>query len=250
MMASIRKQPFGYWIVCGEIVPHEGEVETVRWIFDSYLAGASYSTLVGALQERGVPYDVGKDWNKNMVARILEDRRYIGVGEFPPILAEDLFNVVQAYRQERVAPRQQTPSQKELRRLCGGKPPAWVEGQVMGVLNSLIQNPDIISYSADAVERDEITELRQKLDDAIHSPPVEEAQIRSIAMQLAALRLNAIGMEEYETIHLQSLFRGRNLMTTLDQELLHESVRQVTYIDGVVSVLLKNKQLLKGGPVR
>lgn len=39
-------------------------------------------------------------------------------------------------------------------------------------------------------------------------------------------------------------------MTTLDQELLHESVRQVTYIDGVVSVLLKNKQLLKGGPVR
>lgn len=62
--------------------------------------------------------------------------------------------------------------------------------------------------------------------------------------------MNAIGMEEYETIHLQSLFRGRNLMTTLDQELLHESVRQVTYIDGVVSVLLKNKQLLKGGPVR
>ena len=36
MMASIRKQPFGYWIVCGEIVPHEGEVETVRWIFDSF----------------------------------------------------------------------------------------------------------------------------------------------------------------------------------------------------------------------
>lgn len=77
MMASIRKQPFGYWIVCGESVPHEGEVETVRWIFDSYLAGASYSTLVGALQERGVPYDVGKDWNKNMVARILEDRRLL-----------------------------------------------------------------------------------------------------------------------------------------------------------------------------
>ena len=86
MMASIRKQPFGYWIVCGEIVPHEGEVETVRWIFDSYLAGASYSTLVGALQERGVPYDVGKDWNNALSQSILEDRRYIGVGEFPLFL--------------------------------------------------------------------------------------------------------------------------------------------------------------------
>lgn len=249
-MASIRKQPFGYRIVCGETVPHEIEAETVRWIYDSYLAGATYSTLVGALQERGVLYDVGKDWNKNMVARILEDRRYIGAGDFPHILAKDLFDAVQTYRKERVAPHQQTPSQKELRRLCGGKPPAWVEGQVLGVLNSLIQNPNIISYSAEAVERDETTELRQKLDDAIRSPPVEEAQIRSIAIQLAAMQLNAIGMEEYETIHLQSLFRGRNLMTTLDQELLHESVQQVTYIDGIVSVLLKNQQLLKGGPVR
>lgn len=64
-MATNRKQPFGYRIVCGEIVPHESEAATVQWIFATYLAGASYSTLVGALQERGVPYDTGKPWNKN-----------------------------------------------------------------------------------------------------------------------------------------------------------------------------------------
>ena len=71
-MATNRKQPFGYRIVCGEIVPHESEAATVQWIFATYLAGASYSTLVGALQERGVPYDTGKPWNKNIVGLKLQ----------------------------------------------------------------------------------------------------------------------------------------------------------------------------------
>ena len=71
-----------------------------------------------------------------------------------------------------------------------------------------------------------------------------------MAVHLATLRLDAIGVEEYETKRLQSLFQARNLMTKLDRELLHESVRKVTYIDGVVSVLLKNQQLLKGGAVK
>ena len=67
-----------------------------------------------------------------------------------------------------------------------------------------------------------------------------------MAVHLASLQLNVIGVEEYETKRLQNLFRGQSLLTKLDQELLRESVRKVTYIDGVVSVLLKNRQLVKG----
>ena len=71
-----------------------------------------------------------------------------------------------------------------------------------------------------------------------------------MALHLATLRLNAIGTEKYETMRLQSLFRTQNLMSKLDRELLHESVRKVTYTNGVVSVLLKNQQLLKGEAVK
>lgn len=249
-MAGNRKQPFGYRILCGKIVPYENEAETVQWIFETYVAGATYSALVEALQDRGVPYDARKPWNKNMVARILEDRRYIGTSEFPPILKREQFEASQVIKQKRVPPRYQTPAQKELRRLCGSTPPSWVEGQVLGVLNCLIENPDMISYTAESAEKAEISALRRQLDDALHSPPVEEAQIRSMAVHLATLRMNAIGAQEYETKRLQSLFKGRKPLTELDQELLHESVRKVTYIDGVVSVLLKNQQLLKGGAVK
>lgn len=249
-MAGNRKQPFGYRILCGKIVPYENEAETVQWIFETYVAGATYSALAEALQDRGVPYDARKPWNKNMVARILEDRRYIGTSVFPPILKREQFEASQVTKQKRVPPRYQTPAQKELRRLCGSTPPSWVEGQVLGVLNCLIENPDMISYIAESAEKAEISALRRQLDDALHSPPVEEAQIRSMAVHLATLRMNAIGAQEYETKRLQSMFKGRKPLTELDQELLHESVRKVTYIDGVVSVLLKNQQLLKGGAVK
>lgn len=249
-MASNRKQPFGYQIVCGEVIPHESEAETVRWIFATYLAGATYSALVASLQERGVPYDGGKPWNKNMVARILEDRRYVGEGGFPQILKQEQFDASQVSKQERLPPRYQTPAQKELRRLCGSTPPSWVEGQVLGVLNCLIESPDMISYTAERGDETEIDALRRQLDTALHSPPVEEAQIRSMAVHLAVLRLNAIGVEEYETKRLQSLFRAQNLMMELDREMLHESVRKVTFVDGVVSVLLKNQQILKGEAVK
>jgi len=72
-MAGNRKQPFGYRMEFGEYTPHPAEAETVRWIYQTYLAGASYQELVEALQERGIAYDEGKLWNKNMVARILEE---------------------------------------------------------------------------------------------------------------------------------------------------------------------------------
>ena len=72
-MAGNRKQPFGYRMEFGEYTPHPAEAETVRRIYQTYLAGASYQELVEALQERGIAYDEGKLWNKNMVARILEE---------------------------------------------------------------------------------------------------------------------------------------------------------------------------------
>ena len=136
-MGSNRKRSFGYKMEFGEIVLHPAEAETVRWIYDSYLAGASYNALVDKLRERGIPYDGDKPWNKNMAARILADCRYTGEGGFPSIIPKGQFQMVQVRRQERTTPCQKSPAQKELRKLCGGSPPAWVERQVLGLLNRL-----------------------------------------------------------------------------------------------------------------
>ena len=51
-MGSNRKRPFGYRMELGESVLHPAEAETVRWLYDSYLAGASYNALVDKLEKK------------------------------------------------------------------------------------------------------------------------------------------------------------------------------------------------------
>lgn len=95
-----RKQPFGYKMELGEIVPQPQEAETVRSIYLQYLAGASFKQLAEQLQTENVPYDVDKPWNKNMVARVLEDERYIGERNFPALIPTEQFHAAQERRKE------------------------------------------------------------------------------------------------------------------------------------------------------
>ncbi|MFR2333098.1 MAG: hypothetical protein ACLS63_09375 [Flavonifractor plautii] len=141
-----------------------------------------------------------------------------------------------------------SPAQKELRKLCGGSPPAWVERQVLGLLNRLIQHPERITCPVLEDEPPpEVKKLRRGLDELLHRPPVDEVQTRDLAFRLADLQLNAIGPEEYETLRLRRLFQGWAPMAELEQELLHQSVRRIAVSNGTVTVLLKNNQTLEGG---
>ena len=77
-MAGNRKLPFSYRMEMGKVVMHPKEALTVQYIFQQYSLGASYSELLRHLREQDVEYDQDRLWNKNMVARILENRKYIG----------------------------------------------------------------------------------------------------------------------------------------------------------------------------
>ena len=95
-----RKQPFGYRMTLGEITILPEEAETVRSIYLQYIAGASFKQLAEQLQAEDVLYDEDKSWNKNMVARILEDDRYIGKKEFPALITAEQFDAAQKRRKE------------------------------------------------------------------------------------------------------------------------------------------------------
>ena len=247
-MINNRKQPFGYQMEFGACIPQPAESETVRWIYQTYLAGASYQTLVEALQERGVAYSGGKLWNKNMVARVLEDERYIGTDRYPAILLEEQFRSAQERRRDRAVPVRKTPAQLELRRLCGSSPPAWVEQQTLALLNRLIRDPEsIVPGRTEVEEPAEARRLRRELDEMLHTPPVDDKRAREIAFQIAGCRLNTVGSEEYETLRLQRLYRKHSLIEKLEQELLRESVQQIKYRGRGIQVRLKNGQIIEGG---
>jgi hypothetical protein len=102
--------PFGYRVRNGETVPCSEEADAVRLIFASYLRGESYLAIAENMTELGIRYHEGKDaWNKHMVKRILENRRYAGADGYPAIVPADDFESVRRVCKEKTANRRETP---------------------------------------------------------------------------------------------------------------------------------------------
>lgn len=241
-----RKQPFGYKMEFGEIVPQPQEAETVRSIYLQYLAGASFKQLAERLQTEDVPYDGDKPWNKNMVARILEDDRYIGEKHFPVLIPTEQFHAAQERRKEMRPAYKQTPAQKELRKLCGGIVPDSVARKVLKILNQVVDDPQLIKIESSGVPTTEdIRRRRLELDKLLQTPPVDEEIARQKAMELAVLTLVSVEMEEYEAHRLRSIFGKQTKLRDLDANLLKQGVRKIECCGDNVRVVLKNNQVLE-----
>lgn len=94
-----RYVSFGYEITDGKYAVIENEKKIVENIFGLYLNGKSFSEISDRMNEAGVPYNNdGRLWNKNMIKRVIENRRYIGEKGFPQIIADDTFNAAEKIR--------------------------------------------------------------------------------------------------------------------------------------------------------
>lgn len=89
-MLKNRNIPFGYCITNGEYYVNEQEAEAIRQIFARYIGGDSLKTIAAQMT---VPYNTCKTvWNKNMVSRVLENRRYLGENGYPAIISQEDFD--------------------------------------------------------------------------------------------------------------------------------------------------------------
>lgn len=245
-MASKRKMVFGYRMEFGDIVPSPNEADTVRYIYTRYLAGASFQCLANELNQKALPYHTGKSWNKNMVARILEDDRYIGEKEFPALIPTKQFHAAQERRKEMRPEYKQTPAQKELRKLCGGTVPDSVARKVLKILNQMVDDPQIIKIETSGVPTTEdIRRLQQKLDTLLQTPPVDADTARQKALEVASLKLASVKTEEYESHRLRGVFETHPKMDALDAALLKQSLRKIECHGDTVCLLLKNGQWLE-----
>lgn len=245
-MAGNRKLPFGYRMELGEIVVHPQEASVVSDIFRQYILGASYKVLVEQLRKQAVPYDHGRLWNKNMVARILEDKRYTGAAGWPVLIAGDEYCRAVEKRSGKVAPPQITGAQKVLRRLSGGSAAKDLEKRVLRLLNRLITEPEIITAPQSAAAGSSwITELQLSLEYELGQQPVNEDAAEHLVMEIASAQYNLISNQEYETERLRRLFTRYPLMETLDTELLGASVSAIKITGRKISVWLKNGQVLE-----
>ena len=225
-----RKQPFGYKMSRGEIVIQEAEAKLVQEIFHRYIAGESLNELTEALRQQDIPYDEGRLWNKNMIARILADTRYTGEKEYPKLIDEEL--------------PKKTEAQKVLRKLCGTPPSERVEQSVTDLLNGLANCPERIRHQrspAPAIH----SKTQEALDNTLEQQPIDEDSAKVLILRLAAEQYAALGDEEYETNRLRRLFSAFECVAELNADLLKSTVSEVLVTRQNVKLRLKNGQVIE-----
>lgn len=236
-----RKQPFGYKIAMGEVVLHTEEARVVQQIFKQYLMGESLQRLADTLQEQGIVYDDGRSWNKNAIARILEDARYVGEKGYPKLIGQEQLQAVAEKRAQKAAPPQKTGLQKVLRKLCTKSISATVERQVAALLNGLLQTPALIEQPLRCQSRN-ASSAQTELDEILEQQPIDEEHAKSLILKIAAEQYEALGDEEYETLRLRRLLTAA---TEPSAELLKNTVSEVVVEQRRVRLRLKNGQVIE-----
>lgn len=240
-MASNRKLPFGYKLEKGVVINHPVEHGEVQYIYAEYEVGATFQMLADEMQKKGIPYDGSKPWNKNMIARILADPRYIGMEGYPQLITERQFYAIAERREKRSTPSQKTPMQKYLKRQYGIDAAEDVESGIKTLLGSLSKNPQQIAIPITQPDTcADVKALQNQMNTLLKAMPVDEVQAKQTAMRLAEAQYEAFGNAEYETLRLRHIFQ-RN---TDDTELLRQTITEVTAENGAIHIRLRNQQTM------
>ena len=251
-MAKYRKFPFGYRMEFGKMVIDPDESGWVVYIFEQYMLGESIKRIADVLCGTGIRYDADKLWNKNMVARILQDRRYTGDDRYPPIIDICFFQQVDQKRNKKVVGSKVTQAQKILKKKSDGRITSHLEHEVIYLLNGLAGKPERIEIpSSLAKDNVRAKALQTELEELLGMLPVDETQAIQKLMETTIAMYEAIDPREYETQRLKWLFGGEQIRTELDANLLDQCVSAVTVDSmGKVKIRLKNDQIVERGKVQ
>lgn len=267
-----RKLPFGYCLRDGQVREEEQEAGMVRLIFRRYGEGASYGKLVDELNATGCPYAPSRPWNKNMVARVLQDGRYIGRDSFPQIIPPESFRRATAAKPD-VSGTANHSEIKDIRVLArcarchepmrrmrknDWRCPHCTEAHakirdknlilcVTQLLRHLREHPEIIAPAPASNGDSEAVQVAQEgLAHELERTEFDEAAAKAQVIALASARFNALGSGDYETMRLRHLLDSATPCDDLDTALLRQTASAVLiHPSGAVSLKLRNGQTLE-----
>ena len=269
---AIRRLPFGYHIRDGQIQVEENEAQIVRMIFDRYTEHPSYNRLASELNDQDIPYVPGKPWNKNMVARVLQDERYLGSSAYPQIVTPESFQRAKAAKPD-VSGTADCAEIKDIRilarcGLCYGpmrreRKDRWHCPQCMDspasikdnhlilcvdrLLRGLIEQPETVPPSPAVSADDEaIQRAQDDFTQELDKPEFDESAATAKALSLAAAKFNALGSEDYETMRIRYILASAEQHDRLNIVLLRQIASAILiYPTGAVSLKLKNSQIVE-----
>lgn len=280
-MKKNRYLPFGYHIQNGSLCIHEAEAAVVRQVFEDYQSGTSYRRIAEQLTAKNVPYMENRtDWNKHMVKRMLENSRYCGRDDFPPILPVDTFGAVAALIGQKS---QGEPLSEELDSIrskavcgaCGAKYKrdgrsknyeAWCcsgEGRiapkritdqallegVTAILNMIIREPRLLELSSPHRENYslDVARTENQINRELEKSEVDSDYTKLLIFGCAAAKYEACAdtEPEYLTRRLLAIFEKQPLLDAFSIPLFENTVKQVVVdADGSLWLRMINGKLI------
>lgn len=246
-MGSNRKQPFGYRIEGGKLATHPEEEQWVVHIFCRYNGGASFQEVADEMNAVGFPYEQGKDWNKNMISRILADCRYAGEKGYPVIIEWNQFSLAAQRRSVKQCQRQLTPVQKLLKKKCSCKVTPRIEQAVLSLLNDLTLYPEQIATPKTPIgTASQLETYKAELEALIRQLPVDEKRTQEKLIDVAEIMYEIIDSREYETYRMRRFFRSEELRTELNTEIIAKNISRIWITEtGTIAIKLKNEQVME-----
>lgn len=233
----------------GRVVIDSAERSWVLHLFSRYNMGVSIRELTEFMNNTAVRYDSGKLWNKNMVARILADTRYLGDNGFPAVIDAAVFLDAEEKRKKKAPSVQKTDAQTVLRRKCGCRITPHIEHEVLYLLNCLVRSPERIATPQTPRKHSQrLDMLKAELEELISQLPVDEERTRQVLQEIAAEMYADIDPREYETQRMRRAFQKEEPRSELDANLIAMNISAVLVAsNGKVKIRLKNDQIVERG---
>lgn len=268
-----RSIPFGYQYQNGVLAAHPQESQTVQAVFTAYLSGEPLSKIAAHLTAKLVEYLPGCwHWDKARVKRILDNTKYIGNGEYPPIIKEKDFQM--AHQQKESANTNRQPVDEDVKLFkgmthchhCGGimvrrmdsrmeHPVTWkcpacdyflplpdeeFKHRVFLLQQRLVDKPLLAEKEEEttpvaSMETRRLTnEIYRKLDSGNFS----EDELVTLALQCAAKNYEVITSARHITDRLTATLLHAGSLSAFDRELFQRTVSEI-HLTRKGEVLLK-----------
>lgn len=257
-----RTIPFGYQYQNGVLAVHPQESQTVQAVFSAYLSGEPLSKIAAHLTAKLVEYLPGCwQWDKARVKRLLDNAKYIGNGEYPPIIKERDFQMAHQKKDSANTNRQSVDEDIKLFKglthchHCGAPmvrrmdsrmahPVTWkcppceyflplpdekFKQRVFLLQKKLVEKPLLAEKEEETIpvasmEARRLTnEIFRKLDSGDYS----ENELVTLALQCAAKNYEAISSARHITDRLTAALLHAGPLSAFDRELFQRTVSEI-----------------------
>ena len=254
-MKCNRNIPFGYMMRGGKYLAEPTEFEAVTQIFKMYLNGMSLKSIAA---EMTVPYNADKLlWNKNMVSRVLENKRYVGDDTYPQIIEQETFdraNSIKAEKGKTALPVDSTT--KYVRRLvkytnnteCRRLSASDIKTLTVTAIDMLIADPTLAAPT-DSVEYQptaKLTLAEKRIKEQMNDPAAYADKLMTDILRAVTMRYDCIKYDDRDkTESLLDILIHHEKREDFDMELTGKVIKYITVDRGMISAELVNGKTIQ-----